>query len=251
MVMNGPVTDGGCQLRKVLAVIPAKLTSVRIPRKNLEKLLELELFLFSVRAAQLAASVDRVVVSSESTELLELAGRYGAQTVLRPAELSGERVTNQAVIGHVVEQMRACEGWSADLVVLLQPTHPFRVPADINDAVAALCRDPDADSVFAVKQDKGLFGRMSGELFVPDVALPRVRDKEERRFVNTGNFYILNVARTIDRGVFFGHHILGFPISRPDLEIDIDEPIDLAVARAMAEFYEPELRKLGLLEGRQ
>lgn len=250
MVFNGPEVGHGMDvmLPNVLAVVPAKLTSVRIPRKNLEKILGLELFLYSARAAQLADGVGRVVVSSESLEVLDIAAREGIEGIQRPPELSGESVTNQAVLLHAVGHMQREFGWRADIVVLLQPTHPFRVPADIDRAIEILRSDPEATSVFALRPDKTLQGRLEGTHFIPDVPLSVGRSERPAKYVNTGAFYVLKVTNTLMAGAFFGQKILGCLLSRPELEIDIDEPDDLMMARAMAERYRKDLGALGLLE---
>ncbi len=70
---------------------------------------------------------------------------------------------------------------------------------------------------------------------------------ERRRYVNSGSFYVLRVSQTIDRGSFFGSVISGFVLTRPEMEIDIDRPEQLAMARGLAEHFHDDLFSYGLI----
>ncbi len=238
----------GVKRVRVVGVVPAKLTSQRLPRKNLAQIEGQALVTYSVRAALQAAAIDEVIVSSESEVLLATVKDLGARCVLRPASLSAAQVTNQMVLEHVLDWLEGDDGCRPQMLVLLQPTHPFRVPADIDAAVDQMASSRNFSSIFALRRDGRLFGRLDGDEFIPDVTLPRRRDLERPRYENTGSFYVLDVARTIRVGSFFGDRIGGQLLSRPDLEIDIDEPRDLEVARLIAREHRADLESLGLLD---
>ncbi|MBK8918478.1 MAG: hypothetical protein KA603_04885 [Azonexus sp.] len=231
-----------------VALVPAKLTSQRVPNKNLQEVGGQALYVYSVRAGLHTPGIAETFVSSESQELLDSGASWGAHPILRPASLCDPLVSNQMVIAHALEYIEAARGRRPDLLVLLQPTHPFRCPGDIAGAMGLMAGDPDADSVFALRLDDELGGRLDGGQFVPEVPLPRRRRSEVPRYANTGSFYILRVSRTIAKGSFFGHRIRGFVLSRPEMEIDIDRPEQLAMARALAEFFRDDLRAYGLLD---
>lgn len=197
-----------------------------------------------------ASGIAEVFVSSESGVVLESAGRLGAQPILRPAMLSAPEVTNQKVIEHALNEVQRLRGRRPDVLVLLQPTHPFRCPRDIEAAIKVLLDDAEADSVFALRPFEDLTGAMSGGYFLHDVPLPRNRSSENRRYVNTGSFYVLRVSQTIDRGSFFGSVIRGFVLTRPEMEIDIDRPEQLAMARGLAEHFHDDLFSYGLISER-
>ena len=234
----------------VVALVPAKLSSQRIPGKNRISLTGQELFAFSILAGMQASGITEVFVSSESSAVLESAGRLGAQTILRPAALSAPDVTNQRVIEHALNEVQLLRGRRPDLLVLLQPTHPFRCPRNIAAAIKVLLNDAEADSVFALRPFEGLTGTISEGRFLPDVPLPRNRASERRRYVNAGSFYVLRVSQTIDRGSFFGSSIRGFVLTRPEMEIDIDHPEQLAMARGLAELFHDDLLSYGLIAQR-
>jgi len=231
----------------VVALVPVKISSRRIPGKNIVRILGQELFVFSIQAGIQASCISEVFVSSESSKVLESACRLGAQPILRPVALSAPDVTNQNVIEHALNEVHRLRGRRPDLLVLLQPSHPFRCPSDIDAAIKILIEDHEIDSVFALRLFRDLTGIFSGYRFVPDVHLPRDRAAEQQRYVNTGSFYVLRVSQTIDRGSFFGEIIRGFILTRPEMEIDIDYPEQLVMAGALAELFHEDLLSYGLM----
>lgn len=231
-----------------VALVPAKLTSLRVPNKNLQEVGGQPLYVYSVRAGLNTPGIAETFVSSESQELLDSGASRGAHPILRPENLCDPLVSNQMVIAHALEYIEAARGRKPDFLVLLQPTHPFRCPGDIAGAMGIMASDPDADSVFALRLDDELGGRLNDGQFVPEVPLPRNRKREVPRYVNTGSFYILRPERTIAKGSFFGEKIRGHVLSRPEMEIDIDRPEQLAMARGLAEFFRDDLRAYGLMD---
>lgn len=234
----------------VVALVPVKLSSQRIPGKNTIVLSGQQLFVFSILAGIRASGIAEVFVSSESDAVLESARQLGAEPILRPVALAAPDVTNQKVVEHALDQVQSLRGRRPDVLVLLQPTHPFRCPRDIEAAIKALRDDADADCVFALRPFEDLTGAMTAGRFLPDVTLPRNRADECQRYVNTGSFYVLRVSQTIDRGSFFGASIRGFLLTRPEMEIDIDRPEQLAMARGMAELFHDDLLSYGLIAQR-
>lgn len=234
----------------VVALVPAKLSSQRIPGKNRVSLSGQELFSFSILAGKNASGIAEVFVSSESPAVLESARRLGAHPILRPVALSAPDVTNHRVVEHALNEVQRIRGRRPDLLVLLQPTHPFRCPRDIEEAIKVLLDDVEADSVFALRPFEDLTGVMSEGRFLSDVPLPRNRASEGRRYVNSGSFYVLRVSQTIDRGSFFGSVISGFVLTHPEMEIDIDRPEQLAMARGLAEHFHDDLFSYGLIAQR-
>ncbi|MGC2259479.1 MAG: acylneuraminate cytidylyltransferase family protein, partial [Candidatus Sulfotelmatobacter sp.] len=105
-----------------LAIIPARGGSKGLPRKNLLLLAGKPLIACTIEAARVARSLQRIVVSTESPEIAEVARQYGADVpFLRPAELADDETPTLPVLKHVLVQLEATEGCTPDIVVLLQP----------------------------------------------------------------------------------------------------------------------------------
>jgi CMP-N,N'-diacetyllegionaminic acid synthase len=128
---------------RVLAVIPARGGSKRLPRKNIMQLNGHPLIAYTIKAAQDAAKLTDFLVSTDDEEIAEVARNYGAPVpFLRPAEIAGDSLGNAAVIRHSMEFMVAETGANYDILILLQPTCPIRSAEHIDQAVEMLWNSP-------------------------------------------------------------------------------------------------------------
>ncbi len=124
---------------KVLAVIPARGSSKRLPRKNVRPLAGHPLIAYTIKAAQDATRLTDWLVSTDDNEIAEVARRYGAPVpFMRSAELAGDKDRNAAVVRCAMEFMEAERGYQYDILLLLQPTCPIRDPKHIDEAVERL-----------------------------------------------------------------------------------------------------------------
>ena len=115
-----------------VGIIPAKLESLRIERKNIKVLGDLPLLIYTLRAALRSPALDRVVVSTDSELVEELALRHaeGRLEVLRRApDLAEEGTTVEAVLLDAADRLELGDD---DGVVTLLPTSPFRTPGLID-----------------------------------------------------------------------------------------------------------------------
>lgn len=137
---------------KALYLIPARGGSKGVPRKNIRLLGGLPLIAHSIRhALACAENPEDVVVSTDSEEIAKVAREYGASVpFMRPAELATDTAGSREVMLHAVDTLNA-QGRGYDTIILLQPTSPFRNPADIV-AAAKLYDKCRPDMVVSVKQ---------------------------------------------------------------------------------------------------
>lgn len=211
----------------VAALIPAKMTSIRFPKKNVTRLCGHPLIYFSVRIAQLVPDIDDVWVSSESAELLALARDLGAQVVPRPAELSLPHVRNTEVMNHFYDSLEE----KPEIVVLLQPTHPLRHPDEIASAVRTF-RNSEADVMFSLVKTNELRGTIVDGRFIPEVALPRTAPGPET-YRNCGSFYLLRPETSFLTERPFGRTIAPYVMKYPEFEVDIDYEGDMQLAECL------------------
>ena len=114
---------------RVLAIIPARGGSKGVPRKNIRALCGKPLIAFTIEVALKAESIDRVVVSTEDEEIAEISRSFGAEVpFLRPQEMARDGSSIGDGINFTVNRLRD-EGYFADALVTLYPTHPFRTVA--------------------------------------------------------------------------------------------------------------------------
>lgn len=137
----------------VLAVVPARGGSKGLPGKNIRPLGALPLIGYAVKCALHSPGVAKVVCSTDSPEIADVARQMGAALpFMRPAELATDTSAMWPVVRHALEA--ACTHYSTDFqsVLLLDPTSPGRTPQDVASAIQMLDSDPDADAVVGVSE---------------------------------------------------------------------------------------------------
>ena len=138
---------------RVLAVVPARGGSKGLPGKNSRLLAGLPLVAHSLRAAAAMRTVTRCVVSTDDPEIARVAREHGGDVPwLRPAELATDTTPMAPVLRHALAAVEEEEGRPYDALVLLDPTSPARVPAEVDAAVEQLLRRPDLDGVISVSE---------------------------------------------------------------------------------------------------
>lgn len=110
----------------MIAVIPARGGSRRLPRKNVLAFFGHPMLAYAIAAAQNSALFDRVVVSTEDPEIMAIASAYGAETLKRPAALAADDIAVADVTRHAVEALDV-----RDAVCQLMPNCPLRRSQDI------------------------------------------------------------------------------------------------------------------------
>jgi N-acylneuraminate cytidylyltransferase len=132
-----------------LGIIPARGGSKGVPRKNVLPLGGKPLIAWTVEAAIACATVTRVIVSTDDDEIAEAGKAAGAEVILRPAELAADTTPTEPAMLHVLDILRANEGYEPDAVALLQCTSPLR-GADIMDEGVRVLLDSGCDAVMTV-----------------------------------------------------------------------------------------------------
>lgn len=134
----------------IMAVIPARSGSKTIKDKCIKPLNGLPLLVWSIKVAQACKQIDKVVVSSDSQEYLNIAEEFGAKTILRPVELAADETAMLPVLQHAVKEVES-KGEHVNVVVLLDPTSPLRLVGDIDKCLEKI-NEPLTDSVVTVTE---------------------------------------------------------------------------------------------------
>jgi len=202
--------------REVLAIIPARGGSKRVPRKNLAPFEGKPLLAHSIEDALGAALVTRTVVTTDDAEIKRVALEYGAEVIDRPIELAADTSTSESALAHVLHTLRDREDYEPDLVVFLQCTSPAREPKDIDDAIRTLDRE-NADSLLSVARfDKYIW--QPG----PESASPinydfrkRWRDQEfPPQYMENGSIYVFRPSILRENNNRLGGKIALFEMAR-------------------------------------
>ena len=220
-------------MERVVAIVPAKAYSRRLPGKNLLHLGGIPLFMHSVNVALESPMISDVIVSSDSQEILELAQDCGALALKRPKALCGDTVPNFKVCQHVVEALNDSDR-RVDCIALLQPTQPFRSVEGIDDAITRLSKHTVFDSLTSVTKVHRLTGRVKNNQWSPASIQNGERAQAKGTvFEMTGHLFLLKVKKTIMLDSLLGKSIFAWQLPETWIDIDIDTVSDFVQAQAM------------------
>ncbi|MBX2889316.1 MAG: acylneuraminate cytidylyltransferase family protein [Saprospiraceae bacterium] len=216
---------------KTVALIPARGGSKSIPKKNIRLLGGAPLLAYSIAAGLQAKWVDRVLVSTDSAEIAEVALAWGAEVpFLRPAELAEDTTTDFPVFEHALRWLEENEGYRADIIVQLRPTSPLRPPHLVDEAIELLRNAPDADSVRGVTpsgQNPFKMWRIESGMLQPLLALDLPEPYNQPRqalpdtFWQTGHVEVMRRETIIQKHSLTGDVILPCVVP-PEYAIDLD-----------------------------
>ena len=124
---------------KVLGIITARGGSKGIPGKNIKSLLGKPLISYTIEEAKKSGVFDRLILSTDSEEIAEVAKKYNCEVpFIRPVELAEDQVSHLPVIQHAVTWLKNKENYYPDYIMILQPTSPLRRDFHIKEAVDLL-----------------------------------------------------------------------------------------------------------------
>ncbi|MER7917713.1 MULTISPECIES: N-acylneuraminate cytidylyltransferase [unclassified Streptomyces] len=254
--MSHPQASQGATVRRVLAVIPARGGSKGVPAKNLAPVGGVPLVARAVRECCATRLVTDVVVSTDDQAIAAAARAAGAEVVLRPAAIAGDTATSEAAVRHAMDAHEALHGAAVDVVLLVQCTSPFIVREDI-DGVAGAVVENGADTAVTVAPFHGFVwregdteggsgtggeGGTAGEGGVGvnhDKSYRPRRQDRPQDFLETGAAYAMDAAGFRAHGHrFFGRTEL--VRTDPARVLEIDDPHDLARARALAPLFDAD-----------
>jgi N-acylneuraminate cytidylyltransferase len=217
-------------LSEIVAIIPARGGSKRVPAKNLIELAGLPLVAHSVRHASTAELVDRVYVSTDDDAIAEVARREGAIVVERPAELAGDTASSEVALEHVLDFHRSEHGADPELVVFLQATSPMRGAGDVDGAVKAL-QDAGADSLFSACREPSHVWRANDDQLESLTYDWRNRAREQEMgdlYRENGSIYVFRPEVLRETGNRLGGEVVVFPMEYwSSFQLDTPEHVEL------------------------
>ena len=227
-----------------VAVIPARGGSKRIPLKNIKKFYGKPIIAYSIEEAKRSELFDRILVSTDSEEIAELAKGYGAEIpFLRPANLSDDFTPAGSVIAHAVNWIQKGMG-ELSAVCCIHATAPFINKDDLIKAYN-IFNSKKWDFVFSatlfVSPVQRAFTRMKTggiKMFNPKHFATRSQDLPEA-YHDAGMFYWGKVDAWLNNIITFSEKstIVKIP---PYCAVDIDTEEDWARAELFMESLKRE-----------
>jgi CMP-N,N'-diacetyllegionaminic acid synthase len=155
----------------ILALIPARSGSKRIPNKNIRVLAGHPLIAYAISAARDSGIFSDVLVSTDSEEIARISRHYGATVPqLRPKEFAEDASPDIDWVRHMLDSKPVGAG-ACDCFSILRPTSPFRTSGTIQRAWKLFLSEPGIDSLRAVEK----CAQHPGKMWVPDGGPRRIR----------------------------------------------------------------------------
>lgn len=229
--------------KKILVVVPARSGSKGIPGKNKKTINGIPLLAYPIIAANKSKYVDKIIFSSDSQEMCDIANKYGAETpFLRPKELASDESVRSDVILHTLSYVKENFRENYDVLVYLEPTSPLTNENDIDTALefffkhnceslVSIVESPTHHPEYAVKLNSATniikpFLRNSFN------ELPMNRQLLEPIYFFDGSLYISNIDKFIEKKEFYHEFTKGIVLAG-DKSLEIDEPIDFLIAKVI------------------
>lgn len=212
---------------RVVAVVPARGGSVRIPGKNLEEIDGWSLVARAVQTGLAVPEVDEVVVSSDASEILAEGRRAGAVADERDPVLARSDSTSREVVADLLSRRP-----DIGVLVLLQPTSPLRTASDVVACLRALEHHATATTVSRTDHPSAWTRTLSASgVLLPGVHQPSPDEGIEVRL--NGAVYVARAAHLRSGADLVDEQTVGVLMPR-SRSIDVDDPFDLHLARLLA-----------------
>jgi CMP-N,N'-diacetyllegionaminic acid synthase len=217
---------------RILATICARGGSKGVPNKNIRLLNGKPLIAYTIECAKKYTKFDRIIVSTDSPKIAEIAKQYGADVpFLRPKELATDTSPKIPVLQHAVRYLEQEENDSYDLIVDLDPTSPLRKVEDIENCVNKMLEN-NPNVVFSVTPaHKNPYFNMveekDGKVYLCkklDGPITRRQDAPTVYAMNA-SIYVFKKDFLLNTDTVFSDNTMAV-VMPEERSIDIDRPID-------------------------
>ena len=227
--------------KRILVVVPARGGSKGVKLKNIRPINGVPLVALVGRVVKQLLYVDRAVVSTDHPEIAKIAEESGLDVpFMRPGELSGDIVADGPVLHHALMECEKIDQRRYDVVVMLQPTSPFRKPAHVTAAVSKLI-EGGYDAVWTVSETDSKAHPLKQlviendrlDYYDPAGAAVIARQQLKPLYHRNGVAYVMTRELIADKKAIKGDTTSFVVID--DLLVNIDTELDFKLAEFMLE----------------
>ena len=231
----------------ILAIIPARSGSKGVPGKNIRDLAGKPLICWSIEEAKKSELLTRVIVSTDSEDIANIAKSCGAEVpFFRPEEISQDLSTDVEFLQHALNFLKEKEEYEPDIVLRLPPTSPLRTARHIDEGIRTLIENPDADScrpiTEAPKHPYKMWRVVDGAQVMEPFLSSAVTKMDEpynlprqmlpKAYVHTGAMDIMRLRTIRDLKSTSGKKVAYF-FMKPEDSVNIDSEIDFEIAEIL------------------
>ena len=220
---------------KTIAIIPARGNSKRLPGKNTKFLGGIPLLAHSIKYAQQFSFIDEIYVTTDHSEIKNIALQFGAKVIDRPTEISGDFEPTVSALKHVLESISV----EVENVILLQATNPLR-PENLLEEAFQIYLNSNSDSLFTVSRNHDKLGKIVNDTFEPfNYKIGQRSQDLEPLFFENGLLYI-SKANLIKNDVIISEKAFPLEVNHIFAKVDIDTQEDFDYA---AYLYQKQINK--------
>ncbi len=223
---------------KILAIIPAREGSKRVPYKNFRLFADTTLMDLAINQSLESKFITKIVVNSDAAQVKEIALKYkshGIDYIERPKELATDE---SPAIEYMIQTINhySALGLEYDWVVIIQPSSPLRDGKDIDNTIHLLFENNNADSAVTVvklphmihpHKLKTMNGALLEPWLVDEGQITAVHELPDI-FVRNCAVYVFKIGN-LKKGVTYGVNSLGY-IMPAETSVDINDMLDFKFA---------------------
>lgn len=219
--------------RKVLAVIPARGGSTGVKDKNIRSLADKPLIAWTIEEASRSKYIDRIILSSDSEAIMQVATEYGCEVPFkRPEHLARDETPGIAPVLHALENIPDYND-----VILLQPTSPLRKVSDIDSCLEFYAKSDKPACVSVCPPSKSPFWcyTLDDELCMrPLIEREQISNRQSLppAYAVNGAIYIADISWLKVNKRFISQDTQGFEMSVEN-SIDIDTELDFEICECL------------------
>ena len=222
--------------KKILAIVPARGGSKGIKLKNLKKINKKSLTRIVGEFLSKIKYIDYSIISTDNKKIADEAKKYNLEYFFkRPKKLSGDLVSDHAVVKHALIKAEKYKKKNFDIILLLQPTSPLRTKKHIKNSLDLLI-DNNADSVWTCSKINTKYHPLKVLQITKNFLKPFfkkslkviARQQLNDVYIRNGVCYTVNRNTILNYQNLFGKKCI--PLVIQEKVINIDNPKDLKLA---------------------
>jgi CMP-N,N'-diacetyllegionaminic acid synthase len=173
---------------EIIAIVPARGGSKRVPKKNIRNFMGLPLIFWSINAAKKNKLVNRIIVSSDDEDVINISLKNNIEIHKRPKKFSTDQSSTENLLHHLHFETNLLK--NAKYIILLQPTSPLRLKNSIDNAIKKLDQNNSLDGLIEVTGKSFYSGKVVNKIWKPDY-LDSTRSQDiSLTYFPTGGMYI-------------------------------------------------------------
>ncbi|HCC23170.1 TPA: hypothetical protein DF272_03255 [Candidatus Falkowbacteria bacterium] len=223
-------------MTQILAIIPARGGSKRLPGKNIKDLVGKPMISYTIETAKHCSYIDRVVVSTDYEEISAVAKNSGAEVIMRPAELATDTASTNDAINHVLQTLSE-QSYEPEHIVILQPTSPLRNLEDLTGSIKLYLEKKPTTLVSVCEFEHPVDWAMTMThdarvKFSNEASLAKRSQDQTIFFRPNGAVYLIGRDRFLVKPKFYTDNTIGYVMPK-QRSVDIDDIYDFLIAEAM------------------